>query len=333
MRGLSEDRWRLNQAVYVPGQHAGHYESFYQRANHPTRPLAFWIRYTIFAPAGDPAGAIGELWAVVFDGETGHHAVAKTELPIAQCHFARDTFAVRVGDSTLDAGHMGGASGDITWDMTYSGSASPLLLLPPKLYGGGFPKAKSLVALPLARFGGALTIGDRHIDVDGWIGSQNHNWGSRHTDRYAFGQVAGFDDRSDAYLEVATAKATIAGPLTTPWVTTIVLRLGEIEHSVVAIRDALRAKATYGYFDWNFATHNQAVDIIGRIRADADAFVGLRYYNPPGGIKHCLNTKIAQAEVTVRNRADGTTQTLQTSNRALFEILTSDTGHGVTIRA
>jgi hypothetical protein len=32
----------------------GHYESFFQRANHPTRPLAFWIRYTIFSPTGHP---------------------------------------------------------------------------------------------------------------------------------------------------------------------------------------------------------------------------------------------------------------------------------------
>ena len=33
----------------------GHYESWFLRGNHPSRPLAFWIRYTIFHPrGGDP---------------------------------------------------------------------------------------------------------------------------------------------------------------------------------------------------------------------------------------------------------------------------------------
>lgn len=40
-------------------QQIGHYESFFQRANHPTRPLAFWIRYTIFSPKKASPGCLG----------------------------------------------------------------------------------------------------------------------------------------------------------------------------------------------------------------------------------------------------------------------------------
>jgi hypothetical protein len=43
-------RQQVNWTRYQPGQATGHYESFFQRANHPTRPMAFWIRYTIFSP-------------------------------------------------------------------------------------------------------------------------------------------------------------------------------------------------------------------------------------------------------------------------------------------
>ena len=57
-----------NAARYRPGEPAGHYESYFLRANHPNRPLAFWIRYTVFSPAGRPEAAEGELWAIVFDG-------------------------------------------------------------------------------------------------------------------------------------------------------------------------------------------------------------------------------------------------------------------------
>ena len=88
----------FNCARYRTGQAPGHYESYFQRANHPAQPLAFWVRYTIFSPAGRPQDAIGELWAVVFNGSTGRHVVAKTEVPIDQCAFSNDRFAVSIAD-------------------------------------------------------------------------------------------------------------------------------------------------------------------------------------------------------------------------------------------
>jgi hypothetical protein len=327
------DRWLLDRAVYEPGRRAGHYESFYQRANHPERPLAFWIRYTIFAPAAQPEMAVGELWAVAFDGETGEHAVAKREFPIADCTFARDAFGVRIGAATLGPGALSGSAGEIGWDLEYEGDEPPVLLLPSRMYAGGFPKAKSLVPLPMARFSGRYTVGDRVVDVADWVGSQNHNWGSQHTHRYAFGQVAGFDDAPDSFLEVATAKARIAGPLVTPEVTTLVLRHAGQEYSLVSMRRALRARANYGYFHWDFATGDDTVRISGRISADRDAFVGLRYGNPPGGYKYCINSKIGTAELTVRDRRSGRREQLHAHNRALFEILADDTAAGIPIRA
>jgi hypothetical protein len=331
--GLYRDRWLLDRAQYRPDQRLGHYESFYQRANHPHRPLAFWIRYTIFAPAGDPSAAIGELWAVVFDGETGRHTVAKEEFPLADCTFDRDGFGVRIGRSELGRDALVGAAGAIRWDLEYDGDEPPVLLLPPKLYVGGVPKAKSLVPLPLARFNGSLVVAGARIEVADWVGSQNHNWGSEHTSRYAFGQVAGFDEDPDSFLEVATVQARIIGPIRTPELTTLVLRHGGVEHSFVSIGRALRAKARYGYFHWDFATGDDQVRITGRIAAERDAFVGLRYNNPPGGVKYCLNTKIGSAELTLRDRRSGRTERLRTANRALFEILTGDTAHGIPLRA
>ena len=52
----------------------------------------------------------------------------------------------------------------------------------------------------------------------------------------------------------------------------------------------------------------------------ADVFVALPYDNPPGGIKTCLNTKLARARVTLARR-DLPTVVLATKHRAAFEIL------------
>src|SRR5512143_2161840 len=99
-----------NCTRYRPGQQRGHYESFFLRANHPTRPLAFWIRYTIFSPARHPEEALGELWAIFFDGESGQHVTVKEELPLQRCSFARDRFEVRIGEARLDGQGLSGAA-------------------------------------------------------------------------------------------------------------------------------------------------------------------------------------------------------------------------------
>ena len=175
---------------YRPGQKTGFYESFFSRANHPDRPLAFWVRCTLFSPKCRPDAAVGELWAVLFDGETRRNIAVKTEIPLRDCDFNPETFSVRIGEALLEHGRLSGsaASGGhhISWQLRFTGDQPPLLLLPPVMYRTAFPKAKSLVSLPMARHDGFIAVDDRRIEVNGWIGSRNHNWGERHTDRYAW---------------------------------------------------------------------------------------------------------------------------------------------------
>src|SRR6185295_1393790 len=103
MADTAEAARRLwNRCRFVPGDAGGHYESYFQRANHPSRALAFWIRYTIFSPRRRPADALGELWAVWFDGERERIVAAKEELPLASCAFGGDgDLLARVGTATL----------------------------------------------------------------------------------------------------------------------------------------------------------------------------------------------------------------------------------------
>jgi hypothetical protein len=313
---------------------AGHYESYFIRANHATRALAFWIRYTIFSPADRPQDALGELWAIVFDGERQRHIAVKQAWPLTSCRFDSTTLAIELPVAKLGAGHASGtcvAQGHrVGWDLRLTGGQSPLLLLPERFYEGGFPKAKSLVSRPLARFDGTLTVDGQAIDVQGWLGSQNHNWGRQHTDRYAWAQVAGFDGGLDeSFLEVASAKLRI-GPLWTPWITPIVLRHRGREHRMNALGRSMRARVSVQGFDWRFESHGDGLRLQGRIHADRSAFVGLRYANPPGGEKHCLNSKLAHAELTLQH-ADGSRETLTSQHRAAFELLSDDTQHGVPI--
>jgi hypothetical protein len=69
------------------------------------------------------------------------------------------------------------------------------------------------------------------------------------------------------------------------------------------------------------------VEIDGEMWAESDDFVGLFYPNPDGSRIHCLNSKLARAEVTVR--IAGRPARAFRSSRAALEIGTDDPHHGV----
>jgi hypothetical protein len=163
------------------------------------------------------------------------------------------------------------------------------------------------------------------IAVADWVGSQNHNWGSRHTDRYAWGQVAGFDEEPEAFLECSTARLRL-GPLWTPWMSPVALRLRGETLSWNGLLRAVRARGRYEAYDWRIRTSGAAGALALRIRAEPSQFVALRYDDPPGGQKLCLNSKLARCELTLSR--GGRTTSLH-SSRAAFEILDRPSNVGV----
>ncbi len=320
------------QRRVVPSAKTPGYESWFARANHPTEPRAFWIRYTLFVPA-DNRPALAELWAICFDGTTGQHVAAKTELPIASASTSPTGLNHNFDGSTITTNALSGrAKTDehtIAWGLRTSGGQPALLDLPERLYAGGFPKAKALVTRPNCVFDGELEVDGQRWVIDGWRGSTNHNWGSKHTDRYAWAQVAGFDAAPDTFLELATAQLKF-GPLWTPKLTLLVLRHRGREWRLNALSRSLR-RADYGYFWWDFDVRQGGVRVQGTVKAAAEDFVCLRYLNPPQGSKFCLNSKIARCTVTI-TLPGHPPETLSTTSGAAFEILTDDTAHGLTAR-
>jgi hypothetical protein len=331
----SAERAAWNGARFREDDKAGHYESWFQRANHPTRPLAFWIRYTIFRPADAPEAAVGELWAIWFDGERGVIRAAKEVLPIAACRFDPGRIGVTIGSSHLGDTQLEGSATNehhsLAWSLRYAGTEPPLLLLPRDLYERPVPRAKALVGTPNADFTGYFVVDGERIEIDAWRGSQNHNWGSRHTDSYAWGQVAGFDGAPDVFLECSTAQIRI-GPFWTPRMSLVVLRADGAELALNTLGQSLRARGRCSGFDWRIDSRMAGVRVRVRIHAPAASFVGLTYLNPPGGSKTCLNTKLAACELTLE-REGHAPKRWTTAHRAAFEILTDRNDHGIDVVA
>ena len=111
--------------------------------------------------------------------------------------------------------------------------------------------------------------------------------------------------------------------------TIVVLRHNGKEYPLNSIKQSLcRAEGRFNYFTWNFCSEDNNAKIEGTMSAKNEDFVGLTYYNPPGGSKFCLNSKIASCNLTLRTKEHGT-ETFEAEHRAAFEILTDDKDHGV----
>ena len=302
---------------------APYYESRFIRANHPNRPVALWLRETLVLTSGGAASA--DVWVMLFDPDNGGNLAIKQPHPVEDAEFRYDTWTARIGETTIDdtcaRGTLAGPRA-ASWDLRITGGGEPVKLLTDRQYSARFPSAKTQVRSPLARFDGHVLIEDKRVDLDGWKGSVNHNWGRRHTPAYAFGQVCGFDGAPNSSLEIATARAGV-GPLTMPPVTLLVFRHDGREFAVRSVLAARRTAGEYRPFDWSFSARFDDLSLEGEITAAAGDVIGLNYTDTNGKTKYCYNSAIA----TCRIRLSGTDSVeLTASQRAMFEILT-DTRH------
>jgi hypothetical protein len=302
---------------------APYYESRYLRANSADRAQALWLRWTLLLPtSGVP---VADTWVMAFDPDGSGNRAVKQSYPIDQCDFVGDPWTARIGPTSIDdtsaCGTTDSAHRSAKWDLRMAaGDEAPVRLLTDRGYQAKCPTAKTMVRHPLARFDGEVALDDIRLDVDGWTGSINHNWGRRHTPAYAFGQVCGFDDAPGSSLEIVTAHAAV-GPLSLPAATLLVLRHEGREIAVRSVLATRHTRAEYRPFIWSFGARVDGVTVDGEISATPREVVGLTYTDTDGESKYCYNSALATCRIQLSGShfaASGLTAT----RRAMFEILT-----------
>ena len=302
---------------------APYYESRYIRANHPERPQALWLRETLLLPtAGDP---VADVWVMVFDPDGEGNKALKEPYPIDAADYEYDDWTARIGATHIDDrsahGVVTGGNRSARWDLRITpGSEHEVRLLTDRAYKARIPTAKTTVRHPLAQFDGQVELDDARLVLDGWTGSVNHNWGTRHTPAYAFGQVCGFDDAPDSSLEIVTARAAV-GPVLTPAATLFVFRHAGQEFAVRSILGSLQTHGRYRPFSWSFGARVRDQMIEGEMVVDNSDVIGLTYTDTDGGSRYCYNSAIATCRMQVAGKAFEHRELLAT-RRAMFEILT-----------
>ena len=303
----------------------GWYESWFLRANHPYETKAFWIRYTIFSECSGLNDAFGELWAAYFDAEKQKVFKVYESIPLEECHFVSNVFGGKISNAILGKGFLCGSasvqSETIGWNMRYSALAPNNSVLPLKswLYHLPIPKAKLYVGESNCTFRGQLSVDGCPINVSGWRGSENHNWGSEHTYKYAWGQVVGFDHDCGVFLECYTAQLKIAG-VKTPFLSGVCIRTSEKEIYLNSPIHMVTATSEITAERWIIKSSTKNVCIYIEFTMPKDLVARFDYRNPRGGIKKCVNSKVAECKLEIREKGRPP-NVYKTSNRAAFEIL------------
>lgn len=312
MSALHRPSWLT--AIRYSGNGQGHYESFYLKANHPSRRLGIWLKYNLLAPKGASQDLQGELWGVWFDGEKRQQVVAQQIVPRSDVAAPHGATTLRLGDAAIAVGgeqltaqaQVQDTAHTIAWDVQLipapeASGSTPVVHYPHRwLYERPFPKKKVCTPIPRGSLRGWITVdGERH-SLDGWDGLHGHNWGSEHAYRYAYGNGL-FPD--GAFFDGFTARIAV-GPLRSPWVSLLVVRLPDGRE--LPFNQPIRwlsGAPSVGTQHWTVDLPG-AHDTRARITVETSLadMVGLRYRYPDGRIGCCLNTKFAQGTLRVEQR-------------------------------
>ena len=316
-----------DNAVRFTGR-PGHVESYFVRANHPTRPLAVWLKATILAPLDGPP--VAESWFIWFDGERQESLAQRHTQPWGEARFpsGHDTRVAAAG-LALDVAPRGGASGTVRtakgpvevalrWEPEASPIAAPLCLLPAEvLVRGPFPKSKLLTPLPALRVSGTLALPGETVTLDGWPGMQGHNWGREHAFEYAWGQC--LFPGQDTMVEGFTGRIRAAG-LTSPRLSALVVRRGGRSYRFDTLFDVWRQHAELSTERWHLRLRGRDGEAELTMDAAGRPMVCLGYWNPGGALSYCFNSKLARTALTVRP-ADGAAFTCESAHGGALEFL------------
>ncbi|MDY0002529.1 MAG: hypothetical protein RBU30_14635, partial [Polyangia bacterium] len=208
-------------------------ESFFLKANDPASDRAFWLKFTILAPVGGRE-AVGEVWAILFDGHKEQRA-AKETFPVEALALGPGGVGITLGECEFgpgrSRGRLRGKDGTVfRWDLRFDGERAPLKPFPYAwMYTAPFPKSKSLTPTSDTRFEGFVEAGELRFEVASWPGMQGHNWGKSHAERYAWAHCNVFADPDgravDAVFEGFSARIRL-GPVVTPFLTACLLTHG-----------------------------------------------------------------------------------------------------------
>ncbi len=323
----------------APGATQSMYESYFFRANHPTRPLAVWTKATVLT--SQHGEALQESWLAYFDGEKNRSFAAKRserlDPAFAQERDGEQRLAVcgaawTIAPRGLCRGVVDGGTWDLTFERLPGAVGEARSFIPPNLLTGSFPRAKGVTPLPAMTVDGALEVFGERVELRGWSGALGHNWGREHPRRHAWGQCyfPATDDGPAAWVEGITASVKLAGPIASPLLSTMIVQRGEQSFRFDRIFDPWNQRAVIEDRRFTLELHGDDGRAVLELDGTGRPVVCLGYKDPAGALGYCVNTKLARTKLTVEPR-HGAPFTLSSEHGGALEFVRREPERGLEV--
>ena len=304
-------------------------ESYFVKANSPDGERALWIRFTIFSPNDGKRPGIAETWCIAFQrgvGVFGAKQPKRLDLTSLRSHpfsldFGKNHFAARAVRGIVES-ETGTFAWDFTLDPIYSKSFRPLPF--PSMYDGAFPRTKSLTTTPSARLRGTAQINGEAWNLDGWNATQGHNWGVSHAHRWSWTHCADFPESPGTWFEAITGRVRV-GLVTSPTMASAGLFHNGKLYRFDSLGTLLLSNTRTSLFSHEFAFASGECAVRGKVSAARKDIACVLYENPDGSLRSCLNSKLAEIELTIE--VERGAPIVLTSNRATLELGMLPTEH------
>jgi hypothetical protein len=289
------------------GEDKGHYEVWFLTLNDRATGCGFWFRYTIDVPEGSTKPESG-LWGSFFDARDQSKTFGIKRYFSAeawQTSIEAESKIIGVNQCALLTDRLYGSlaegKNEISWDLKFVPAAETFHHIDEnarKLF-----KPKTLICAPnlAVEFSGKVKANNQEFLLDRAPGCQQHIWGSKHAESWAWAHCNLFEGEPDAIFEGLSARPR-RGPVTMPPLTLAYLRFRGQEYRFNTISYLFKAKNQFGDYDWQFKTGDSTVRLRGEADASPKDMIQVEYPDPDGDRTFCINSEIGNLKLTLEHR-------------------------------
>lgn len=287
-----------------PGR-GGFFDIWFLVVFDPGNERAWWLRYTLFAPADPKAGpARATVWAAAFDARSTPRAVAgKRILPLDAYASDPGRFGVRLGAASLASdlatGEVWTDRHTLAWELRWTVPREPARRGPAWLEHVPAPTRVAHVGGDL-RCTGWFAVDGKRQAFDDVPGLQKHIWGTRRVGELYWLCCPSFAEDAGASLEATSVRIDAGrGPRLSP----VWLRTAGGEASFFGLPGLLRSRVEPdGVGRLMVRARSRTRRLVALARCDPASLVGYVYRDPRGWEVHVAQSDVASCEVALESR-------------------------------
>jgi hypothetical protein len=290
------------------GNKNGYYEVWFLTLNDRATRRGFWFRYTIDVLEGRSDPQPG-LWGCTFDPKQPDSTFGiKQYFPTDSWRKSEksENLIIGVDQGAFYSNRLVGSLQDrdkeISWDLTFEPSSKTFHHIDQrakKLF-----KPKTLICAPNlnVEFSGKVIANREEYHLDRAVGCQQHIWGSKHAESWAWAHCNLFDNEPTAIFEGLAARPR-RGPITMPPLTLAYLRYQNEEFYFNSISNLVSAKNRVGDYEWEFTTGDARTRLHGLASTRPEKMLQVEYPDPDGDKTFCINSEISDFKLTLEKRS------------------------------